>query len=287
MTEITPQKVKELREKTGAGMGDCKNALIEANGDMKIAIEILRKKGAASAAKRADRSANEGIILTRTSNDSKKGIIVEINCETDFVARNAEFVKYANIVADALLSNSVKSIDELLNIKVNDDTIQGLHNEILAKFSENISIRRFDIIETEGYVADYIHPGNRLGVLIEISAANPSEKVKTLTRDIAMQIAAMNPLFISRENCSQEKIDKELEIYKELAISEGKKPEIAERIARGKLEKFFQEQCLLEQTFVKDATKVVKDVVNEMSTENNGQINIISYKRYYLGESLD
>jgi elongation factor Ts len=287
MAEITPQLVKSLRDKTGAGMGDCKNALVEAEGDMQTAIEILRKKGAASAAKRADRSAKEGMIYALVNKQSTKGVIVEVNSETDFVARNAKFEEYVKIVADTLLSSNAKTIEELMAEKVGSDTIQGLHNEILAKFSENISVRRFDSIVTENYVTSYIHTGSKLAVLIEASIQNPSEAAAELLHDIAMQVAAMNPLFIDRSQASQEKIQKEIEIYKELAIAEGKKPEMAERIAQGKLEKFFQEQCLVEQTFVKDGNKTIKNVLDEISADFGSEVKILKFVRYFLGEELD
>lgn len=287
MAEITPKMVKELREKTGAGMGDCKAALVDAEGDMKVAIEVLRKKGAASAAKRADRSAKEGIIGTATTSDNKTAAIVEVNSETDFVARNAIFEQYAKTVTDAALGNNIKTVEELMTVKVGDDTIQGMHNEILAKFSENISVRRIDRITSEGFISDYIHTGSKLGVLVEVSIPNPTEKAKLLIRDIAMQIAAMNPTFVDRSQASTEKIAKEIEIYKELAINEGKKPEMAERIAQGKLEKFFTDQCLVEQVFVKDGSKTVADVVKEISEDCGTEVKILSYRRYFLGEDLD
>jgi elongation factor Ts len=285
MSEITPLKVKELREKTGAGMGDCKSALTEANGDMNAAIEILRKKGAASASKRADRAANEGIVGALTSADGKLAVMVEVNCETDFVARNAEFEKYVSTVTQAYLDNEVNSEEELLNLKVGSDTIQGLHNEILAKFSEKIGIRRFAKIKSEGYVASYIHAGSKLAVLVEISASEPNEQIRASVRDIAMQIAAMNPQVIDRSQVSEETIGKEIEIYKELAIKEGKNPDIAERIAKGRLEKFYQESCLIEQTFVKDPNKVIKDVVNEISKVYGSEVKINSFLRFFLGEA--
>lgn len=287
MGQITPQLVKELREKTGAGMGDCKNALVEADGDLKAAIEILRKKGAASAAKRSDRSANEGIVTSKTNENSTEAAIVELNCETDFVARNAEFENYAETLVNTILKTKVNTLDELFAQKVSNDSIQGIHNEILAKFSENIAVRRFEYKKSNGYITNYIHPGSRLSVLVEVSCSNPNEKAIILIHDIAMQIAAMNPSYITREDVSAEHLQKEIEIYKELAINEGKKPEIAERIAQGRVEKFYQDQCLIEQAFVKDAAKTVKDVVAEISQEIGSEVKILSFRRYFLGESLD
>ncbi len=286
MPEITHQMVKTLREKTGAGMADCKKALVDANGDMNEAIEILRKKGAASAAKRADRVASEGIIATRLSEDRKLAAIVEVNCETDFVARNAEFESYVNKVADALLGNEINNVDELMKIQVNGDSIEGIHNEILAKFGEKIDIRRFERIKTEGSIATYNHAGNKLAVVIEVSAPNLNDTAFALLRDIAMQIAAMNPQFIDRNDVDQATLAKEKEIYVQQAIDSGKPADIADRIATGKLEKFYQEQCLVEQAFVKDANITVGDVVKEISNIVGSEVKILSFRRYLLGENL-
>ena len=284
MSQITPQMVKTLREKTGAGMGDCKNALTEANGEMEGAIEILRKKGAATAAKRADRASNEGMIIARTSADGKTGIIVELNSETDFVARNEAFEQHINTIADSYLNSEASTHDDIMALAVGNDTILGLHNEILAKFSERIELRRYDKIKSEGYIAEYVHAGSKLAVLVEISAPNPNDAVKSMVRDITMQIAAMNPQYINRSQVTAETIAKEIEIYKELAEKEGKKPDIAERIATGRIEKFYQESCLMEQAFVKDSSKTIQDVVNEISKEMGTDVKINSFRRFFLGE---
>ncbi|MCX7908776.1 MAG: translation elongation factor Ts [Ignavibacteria bacterium] len=287
MAEITSKMVVELREKTGAGMGDCKKALQEADGDFQLAIEILRKKGAASAEKRAGREAKEGIIATAVSPDNKIGAIVEVNCETDFVARNENFVNYSELVAKTLLNNNVTTIEELFQCKVNGETLQDFHNEILAKFQENIRVRRIKRIETSGYISHYVHAGSKLGVLVVYDFDKKVElpdDVKTSLRDIAMQVAAMNPMFIDRESVPQEVIDKEIEIYKEQAINEGKKPEIAEKIAQGRLSKFFNEQCLLEQTFIKDGNLSVREVLNNVENTLGCKVKISQFVRYYLGE---
>ncbi len=285
MANITPQMVKELREKTGAGMGDCKKALVENDGDMEKAIEYLRKKGAASAAKRADRSANEGTICAKTNADGGKAAIVEVNCETDFVAINAEFVEYANKLADAILDSDVTTIDELMKVNVAGDTVEGLHNEILAKFSEKIEIKRFNRIISNGFISAYIHAGNKLGVLLEVSEKDLSDTGKSLTRDIAMQVAAMNPLFIDISQVPADVIEKEKEIYSQQAQTEGKKPEIAERIALGRIEKFYTENCLIEQAFVKDGNKNIKDVVKDISDDAGKDVKVNSFTRYFLGEN--
>lgn len=287
MAEITTKMVVELREKTGAGMGDCKKALQEADGDFQLAIEILRKKGAASAEKRAGREAKEGIIATAVTEDGKIGAIVEINCETDFVARNEFFVKHTEVVAKTLLDNDVNTVEELLQSKVNGETLQDLHNEILAKFQENIKIRRFKRIKTDGYIAHYVHAGSKLGVLVVYEFDKPVQlgnEEKHSLRDIAMQVAAMNPMFIDKDSVPKDVIEKEIEIYKEQAINEGKKPEIAEKIAQGRLSKFFTEQCLTEQTFIKDGSLSVRDVLNKVENSLGAKVKISQFVRYYLGE---
>ncbi len=254
---------------------------------MQEAIEILRKKGAAGAAKRSERAAKEGLVVAKTTTDGKKAVVVEINCETDFVARNAEFERYADIVSNALFAGKFANVDELMTAKVDNDTVQGIHNEILAKFSENIGIRRFETVESKGFIESYNHLGNKLGVLIEVSSDKVNDKARTMIRDIAMQIAAMNPLYISRDLVPAEKIAKEMEIYREIAAQEGKKPEIAERVAAGRLEKFYQENCLMEQAFVKDSQKTINDVVKEISAECGSDVKIAGMHRFLLGESLD
>lgn len=285
MADISASMVKDLRDKTGAGMADCKKALVDADGDMNLAIEILRKKGAASAAKRADKSANEGMIIAHTNADGTVGAVLEINCETDFVARNAEFVNYVNTVANAYLDNKVSNADELFALTSNGVKIIDLHNEILAKFSEKIEARRMERWESEGYIAAYIHAGNKLAVLIDISAKNINEEAQQYIRDIAMQIAAMNPQFINRTQVDTATLEKEIEIYKQQAIDQGKKEEIAERIAQGRLEKFFTENCLIEQAFVKDGNMTVTDVLKKVSEITGTEVTVNRFLRYALGEN--
>jgi elongation factor Ts len=276
---ITLDLVKQLREKTGAGMGDCKKALEESGGDMQAAIEYLRKKGAASAAKRADRVAKEGIVYATVTQDGTRAAIVEVNCETDFVARNEEFGAFARAVADAIIATGATEGDALWNYSLGDKTLGNMRDEVLAKFNERIELRRAEYLETSGTLAAYNHAGNRLAVVLEINA--PLSPDHQTLRDIAMQVAAMNPLYVRREDVPQETIAKELEISREQALREGKKPEIAERIATNRLEKFFQEQCLREQTFVKDAGKTVADVLAALG----GDVTVVRFRRYALGES--
>lgn len=283
MSNITPLMVKSLRDKTGAGMADCKKALEENNGNMEEAISYLRKKGAASAAKRAEREAKEGAIVARTSEDGKKAVLVEVNSETDFVAKNASFVEYTQVVADALINSDATTAEELMKINVNNNSIENLHNDILAKFSEKIEIRRMKRINTNGYIESYVHAGGKLAVLVEISNDKLGENGKLLLRDIAMQIAAMSPLYVDKADVTQDTLDKEKVIYIEQAIAEGKKPEIAERIATGKIEKYYEDFCLMQQNFVKDGNKKIADVVAEIAKEINGEVKILSFIRYTLG----
>ncbi len=283
MAEITPQLVKQLRSKTGAGMGDCKKALVEAKGEMEPAIEILRKKGAASASKRSERAANEGIILSKTKDDGSVGIIVEVNSESDFVARNQEFVDFVETIGDNILNNDVETLEQLMETEANGKKLIDINNEILAKFGEKIEVRRFDKIKSNGYITSYIHTGSKLAVLLDASIKEPSDKDLVQLKDIAMQIAAMNPSFINRDSVPQDRIAKEIEIYKDAAIQEGKKPEIAERIAEGKLNKYFQETCLVEQQFVKDPNMTVGDVLKEIGED----VKVNKFLRYFLGEEID
>ncbi|MCX8050959.1 MAG: translation elongation factor Ts [Chlorobi bacterium] len=276
---ISAELVKQLREKTGAGMGDCKKALEETGGDMQAAIEYLRKKGAASAAKRTDRVAKEGIAYAVVSPDGKRAAIVEVNCETDFVARNEQFVAFVHAIADAILATGATSGDALWNYSLGDKTLGNLRDESFAKFQERIELRRAEFFQTSGTLTAYNHAGNRLAVVLEVNASLPPDH-PTL-RDIAMQIAAMSPRYVSRNDVPADVVAKEIEIGKEQALNEGKKPEIAERIATNRLEKFFQEQCLLEQSFVKDASKTVADIVAQLGEG----VAVIGFRRYALGET--
>ena len=279
---VTLDMVKNLREMTGAGMADCKKALDESNGDMDGAVEYLRKRGAASAAKRADRSTNEGLIVTKTSADGKTAAIVEINCETDFVARNDEFVHFVNTVVNTVLTVNPPSEEALLSTDVGGKKLGDLMNEMLAKFSERIIIKRYERLEaaSAGFIVDYIHTGNKLGVLLEFTSAPSGEATRAQMRDIAMQVAAMSPRFVRREEVDTKTLDKEKEIYMEQAIQQGKKPEIAQKIAEGRVEKFYQEFCLVEQTFVKDSGKSVAEVLKEIGSG----VDVTRFRRFFLGE---
>ncbi len=279
---ITAAQVNDLRQRTGAGMMDCKRALEEANGDIQKAIEILRKKGASVAAKRAEKSANEGLVVTKVSEDKKSATILEINCETDFVAKSEDFIKLANYVLDAAHKNKPKNVEELLK---NSD-VQDKLNDVLGKVGEKIEISRFDIMDAnDGLLVDYIHMGSKLGVLIKFEDVKAgSDELYLIGKDMAMQVAAMNPISVKREDVPKETVDKEIEIYKELAKKEGKPEQMLEKIAMGRLNKFYQENVLLEQAFIKDNSKTVSDLLKEFNAKHGSSAKVARFDRFHLGD---
>ena len=281
--QITAELVNKLRQKTGAGMMDCKKALTEADGDIEKAIEILRKKGAAVAAKRAEKTANEGLVLSKVIDDGKTGVIVEVNCETDFVAKSDDFVNFANEVLDAVIKIKPSNVEELF--EKNPD-LKIKHTDILGKIGEKIEISRFAIEKLDqGLVIDYIHPGSKLGVLVSFEKApHNNNGFYPMGKDVAMQVAAMKPICTYREEVPKEIIDKEMDIYKELARKEGKPENILEKIATGRLNKFFQENCLIEQAYIKDNSKTIGDLIKEFNSKNGTQIKIKNFRRYHLGD---
>ena len=278
---ITAAQVNELRQKTGAGMMDCKRALTEANGDFEKAIEILRKKGAAVASKRAEKSANEGLIVTKVSDNKKSGVIVEVNCETDFVAKSDDFVNFANDVIQTLDSIKPASVKDLLE---KNENIKNELTDIMGKVGEKIEISRFAIEEApNGILVDYVHLGSKLGVLVKFDNADKDE-FSELGKDIAMQVAAMKPICVYRDEVPKEVIEKEMDIYKELARKEGKPEHILDKIAQGRLNKFYEENCLTEQVFIKDNSKSVGSLLKEFNTKHNSQIKIVLFRRFHLGD---
>ena len=274
---ISAKDVKQLRDKTGAGMMDCKRALSDANGDLEAAIDLLRKKGQRVAAKRADREALQGLVITRIDDSRHTGIIVEVNCETDFVARNEEFVSFAHSVADLILSACPSDLDALFSLSLkNGRTVGEIQTDLTGKIGEKLGVRRFSVLSSEeGQVIDYIHPGSRLGVLVSLKG---SGNLTETGRDVAMQVAALNPLAAHRKDVPQETQDKEFEIGREAARLEGKPEQILERIAKGKLERFFKDNVLVEQPFVKDASLRVRDVLSKAGAE------VDEFVRCALGE---
>lgn len=279
---ITAAQVNELRKKTGAGMMDCKKALTEADGDFEKAIEILRKKGASVAAKRAEKSANEGLVVTKIADNGKTGLIVEVNCETDFVAKSDDFVNFANEVMNVVDSKRPANLDELLG----DESLKIKMTELLGKVGEKIEISRFAIEKSEnGLVVDYVHMGSKLGVLVRFdNAGDALSDLTEIGKDIAMQVAAMNPICVNRDEVPADTINKEIEIYKEISRKEGKPEQILEKIATGKLNKFYQENCLIEQAYIKDNSKSVNDLLKEFNSKHGTSAVIALFHRFHLGD---
>lgn len=270
---ITAADINKLRQATGAGMLDCRKALTESNGDFEAAIDWLRKQGQKVAAKRSDREAKEGVVLAKTTADNKTGIVLCISCETDFVSKNADFVAFAQSIADAAISNNVKSAEELNDVSINGAKVGDMINDKLASIGEKIGISRFERVEAP-YVASYIHGANRMGVLVGLTKEGAEAG-----KDVAMQIAAMNPLAIDESSVSPEMIAREKDIAIEQIKAEGKPAEMAEKIALGKVNKFFKENTLLAQAFVKDNSKSVADYLKSVDAD----LKITEFKRVALG----
>jgi elongation factor Ts len=273
---ISAKDVKRLRDMTGVGMMDCKKALQEADGDFDAAVELLRKKGQKVAAKRADREAKEGLITTAMTDDNSVGVITEVNCETDFVARNDEFAEFAQQMADLVLAERPTTLDALKALTLNGQTVEQAVVEMTGKIGEKIDVRRFAIVTAEdGEVVAYIHPGSRLGVLVETHGDGDLQDVG---RDVAMQVAALNPVAATRDEVPEEVQQKELEIGREAARNEGKPDHIIDRIATGKLERYFKDNVLVEQPFVKDASVSVQEMLKQ------NDVGIKRFVRFALGD---
>ncbi|GAB4375484.1 MAG: translation elongation factor Ts [Salibacteraceae bacterium] len=274
MAQITASEVNKLRQMTGSGMMDCKNALVEAEGDFDKAIEILRKKGQKVAAKRGDREANEGLVVALA--EGNRGVMIVLTCETDFVAKNAEFGQVANAIASIALKSNAGSVDELMKQPFADGlTIGEKVMEMVGKIGEKIEVATLEIIEAPTVVA-YNHPGNQVASLVGLNESG--DEVFEAGRDVAMQVAAMNPVAIDQDDVPQEVIDKEIEIGKDLARQEGKPEEMLEKIAKGKLNKFFKESTLLNQAFIKDNKKTVRDYLNGVKKG----LTVTAFKRHSL-----
>jgi elongation factor Ts len=276
-TTITAQDINKLRQATGAGMMDCRKALTETNGDFEAAIDWLRKQGQKVAAKRSDREAKEGVIIAQTSADHTVGFVVCISCETDFVSKNAEFVAFAQTIANAAVANNVKSAEELNEIVINGAKVSDMINDKLASIGEKIGIAKFERIEAP-YVSSYIHGSYRMGVLVGLTAA-----AEEAGKDIAMQIAAMNPLAVDADSISPETIERERAIVVDTMKADpkmaGKPDEMIAKIAEGKLNAFFKEQTLLAQAFVKDGGMSVGDYLKSVGAD----LKVTEFKRVALG----
>lgn len=273
---ISAADINKLRQATGAGMMDCRKALTESNGDFEAAIDWLRKKGAKVAALRGDREAKEGVVLAKTTADNKTGITVCVSCETDFVSKNADFVAFAQTIADAAIANNVKSIDELNNVSINGAKVAELVNDKLASIGEKIGITKFERIDA-AYVASYIHGANRIGVLVGMD-----KEAAEAGKDVAMQIAAMNPVAVDASSVPATTVERERAIVTDQIKNDpkmaGKPDEMIAKIAEGKLNAFFKESTLLSQAFVKDSSKSVGDYL-----KGAGDVKVLEFKRVALG----
>ena len=284
---ITASMVNDLRKKSGAGMMDCKKALVEADGDMSKAMDILRMKGAAIAAKRADRSANEGVVLTQVSADKKSAAVVEINCETDFVAKSDDFLAAAKSLLQKALDCKAVSAEDFA---VKNPDLEATVNELVGKVGEKITVTRAQSISVDnGVIADYVHPGNKIAVLVKYVGLPETsvEAFATTARGIAVQVAAMKPIASVREQVPADVVAHEMDIYREQAKNEGKPENVIDRIANGRLEKFYQEVCLLDQPYFKDMSnpRTIRQLVDEFNKANGLSLAIDSFILYQLGDS--
>ncbi len=277
--EISASMVKELRERTGSGMMECKKALTEANGNLDAAVELLRKSGLAKADKKASRTAAEGLIVVETSADAKRAAMVEVNCETDFVAKEPAFVDFARAVAKCVLTNKATSVDELAAVPLNkgqSQTVDEVRKALIAKIGENMSVRRFVVYESAaGKIASYLH-GTRIGVLVEIQGAGDD-----LARDIAMHVAASKPVCVNESEVPADVVAKEKEIFLAQAAESGKPPEILEKMVQGKVKKFLKEVTLLGQPFVKDPDTAVEKLLQA------NKATVARFQRFEVGEGIE
>ena len=275
---ITAQLVKQLREKTGAGMMDCKKVLTETDGDMDKAADLLRERGIAKAAKKSGRIAAEGLVATYVTEDKKVGAVVEVNAETDFVAKNAEFVEFVNDIAEIVATKNPADVEALLETayKETGKTVKEVLTEKIATIGENMTIRRFERFESKGLVESYIHGAGKIAVLVDF-AKGDSE----LAKDICMQIAAARPEYLDRTAVPADRVEKEMEVLKAQAMNEGKPAEIAEKMVQGRIGKFYSEICLLDQEFVKDSSIKVGDLIKSKGAE------IVRFARFEKGEGIE
>ena len=293
MAAITSAMVKELRERTNAGMMDCKKALVNADGDMDKAIDWLREKGLAQAAKKASRVAAEGAVASYISENGSVGVIVEINCETDFVAQTDNFKNFCAKVAKHIAVANPADIDTLLAQKFIDDenvTVKDLISETTVAIGEKLDVRRFARYETTGVVSAYIHMGGKVGVLVEVAAdeaGKASSAVADFAHDLALQIAAAKPEAVRREEVDSTKLEKEKEIQRAKALESGKPEKIVDRIVEGQIEKYYKEVCLIDQLFVKDPDKTIKALMAETAKAAGATLDIVRFARFERGEGIE
>ncbi|WP_339878549.1 translation elongation factor Ts [uncultured Algoriphagus sp.] len=274
---ITAQEVNKLRQMTGAGMMDCKKALTESEGDFEKAVDILRKKGQKVSASRADRETKEGVAVTKVSENGDKGVLLTLTCETDFVAKNDGFVTFANELLDLAVEKGASSVEELYALPFENLTVAEKIVEMTGKIGEKIEVSHFEIIEAEAVVA-YIHSNGKLGVLVGLTNTSGTD-VEEAGKDVAMQIAAMNPVALDKDGVDSSVVEREIEVGKEQARAEGKPEEMLEKIALGKLNKFYKENTLLSQSFVKDSNKTIAQYLDSVSKG----LTVSAFKRVSIG----
>lgn len=285
---FTAKDVQTLRERTGCGMMDCKKALTEADGNMDKAIEVLRERGLAAAAKKSGRIAADGLVFATISDDNNVGVVVEVNSETDFVAKNEEFKSLVDICAKTIINENPADVDTLLECQAagTDMKIVELIREKILKIGENIKVRRF--VRMEGNLVTYIHGGGRIGVMVKFDTdVAAKEGFAEYAKDIAMQIAAANPLFLDKSDVPSETLEKEKEIYMAQTMNEGKPANIAEKIVAGKISKYYKEVCLVDQAYIKDGDISVAKYTEKKASELGGKISIVEFARFEKGEGLE
>lgn len=288
MAAFTAKDVQSLREKTGCGMMDCKKALVEAEGDMDKAVDILREKGLAKVAKKAGRIAAEGAVVTYVDEAARVGVVIEVNAETDFVAKNDSFKEFVNMAAETVAKQNPADVEALLSCTMaNGQTVQESLNEKIQTIGENIKVRRFE--RYEGVVSTYVHGGGRIGVMVKFDTTDEvaaNETFKVMAKDIAMQVAAANPSYLDEASVPAEVLEKEKHILTEQVLAEGKPAQIADKIVAGKIGKYFKENCLVDQAYIKDGDLSVSKFVQNTAKELGGDIKIVSFVRFEKGEGL-
>ncbi len=289
MANITASMVKELREMTGAGMMECKKALAEADGDMDGAVDVLRTRGLAAVAKKAGRATNEGTVMALVSEDGKTGALVELNCETDFVGMNEKFKAYAEKIARAAVANKPADLDALKASEIDGETVEAVVADCIHVMGENTQLARFATLEADA-VCSYIHMGGKIGVMVSFSTEGVDTTAAEFAqcgRDVAMQVAAVDPIATSREDVDPAVVEHEMGIYKAQAAESGKPEAIQEKMATGRLQKFYKEQCLVEQAFVKNPDQTVAEYVDSVAKQLGGSIKVTGFKRFALGEAAE
>lgn len=288
---ISASMVKELREITGAGMMDCKKALTEANGDIEKATDVLKERGLAAAKKKAGRIAAEGLVRTFITEDGKTASIVEVNCETDFVSVNDQFVFFVEAVAEQVVNSSANTVEELLEekfVKDNSITLNTALTDLIAKLGENMSVRRFKRFSVDnGLINSYIHGNGKIGVLVQLGCSIFDESLKEVAKDVAMQVAAANPLYLNRDFVDVSELDKEKELFRAQALNEGKPEKVIEKMVEGRIKKYYKENCLVEQVWVKNPDLTIEKYVAEVAAKIGSSITIDKFVRFEKGEGIE